>query len=299
MVVLDPGHVIGLAQVNQAPTAIVEWNGGMRTLYPFPDGGSPTSALAPVAVLAWTWSGGTLYWAELSPGGTTVIRRLVGSTASVIASDPAQMDYANSEFDLQVSGDRIYWASTGSAATGQNQTEIHSAPVAGGPISRRVLDGVYALTAWPWVTTTDNGTGTGRVHTGPIDLLNLQTGVRRTVAATDAQQLRCTPVWCRVTTAVAGGSLQTFAMQHPDGTASRRIGSGSLSPMDLDVALLDRFEVLGPATSGLHQLWLVDLSASRMVLLDESTVDTVAGRDNGLWWLTGQTWHILDLTQLR
>jgi hypothetical protein len=118
------------------------------------------------------------------------------------------------------------------------------------------------------------------------------------VAATDAQQLRCTPVWCRVTTAVAGGTLQTFAVEHPDGTASRRIGSGSLSPLDLDVALLDRFELLGPTTSNRHQLWLVDLPSSRMVLLDESTMDTVAGRDNALWWLTGQTWHLLDLAQL-
>jgi hypothetical protein len=79
-----------------------------------------------------------------------------------------------------------------------------------------------------------------------------------------------------------------------------------LTPINNDVALLDRFELLADAASGDggngKNLWLLDLKTGRQVLLDNAAPATTGSRGPFLWWSTGDNetmvWHILDLRQL-
>ena len=244
--ILDPSTSIGLSTVDTGDSAVViqRSDAPERTLRTV-DAGS--------TVAAWADAGNVIVWAEVGAdayGDVTSIWRgfATSSTAPVqIVRERAELRYANSQYDLQIVGDQVYWATVGP----HQDSEIHSAGISGGPIHTRRLDAGYQLTAWPWVITTGaDAVGAGYTRSGDVDLLNVQTGERRRVEATTEERVRCTPIWCLVTTSVAGGAAETYAMEHPDGSGRRKLGSGALTPLDLDVALTDRFEVLGIDRAG-------------------------------------------------
>ena len=76
-------------------------------------------------------------------------------------------------------------------------------------------------------------------------------------------------------------------------------------PLNTDVALLDRFEILGESTSDNagsgQRLWLHDLTTTRTVLLADSAADAIFSRNGFLWWSDRDQptpWRVLDLHRL-
>jgi len=249
--------------------------------------------------------GDRLYWIETGEDShgkrqTTVWRAdLSGGAARKLATDSSDVLYFDSNYDLQVSDGSVYWAAAGQGAI--QAGEIRSVPVDGGPVRVRPLDRLYALTVWPWATSGGNG------QPGEIDLLNLRSGERRTVAAGPDEILNCTPTWCRVTTLVNQGQSLTVEIERTDGSDRRGVGDTSLMPLNTDVALAGRFEVLAGAASAnaaatAQRLWLYDLTTNRAVLLAEAATAGIGSRGQFLWWSTGDNetlvWHVLDLQQL-
>jgi hypothetical protein len=136
-----------------------------------------------------------------------------------------------------------------------------------------------------------------------VHLLNVRTGARLTIPAQPDQLLTCTPAWGRVYS--AQGTGVTYTDQQPDGTHAQRIGNGALVPLNTDVALLDRFEILGESTpnnagSG-QRLWLHDLTTTQTVVLDDHATDVIFSRNDSSGGPTPtkpSLWHVLDLHQL-
>jgi hypothetical protein len=245
-----------------------------------------------------------IFWVETgeSTGGgreTTVWRAgLSGGSPRRLGADTSDIRNHDSAYDVQVADGQVHWAA---ASTDPERGEIRSVSVQGGPVRVRRLDRPYALTAWPWATTSPNG------EAGAVDLLNLTTGERRVVPAGPDEFLACAPDWCRVTALVDGRQNVVYAIQRPDGSDRRPLGDATLTPLNVDVALLDRFEVLAtptaPTAEGVAQrLSLYDLRDDRTVVVAEGTTGTIGSRDGYLWWSTGDnealTWHVLDLRQL-
>jgi hypothetical protein len=304
LLLLDAATAVGIATSPDLATSrlvIRSGNGAIRTLRPLQgQQGSTVAALTAVA--------DQLYWLELADGGdgkrtTTLWRAGLSGAASadapakLLATDSSDLLYYDSAYDLQVVDGTIHWA----AASAEGGGELRSVPITGGVVKVRKLDRLFALTAWPWVTSS------GGSKPGDVELLNLTSGERRTVPAGASEILTCTPVWCRVTTLVNQGQSLKFEVEHLDGRDRRAIGNTSLTPLNTDVALLDRFEVLASTSSSnasgyAQKLWLQDLKAGRAVLLDDSVTATVSSRGSFLWWSTGNnetvSWHILDLRQL-
>ena len=304
LLLLDAATAVGIATSPDLATSrlvIRSGNGAIRTLRPLQgQQGSTVAALTAVA--------DQLYWLELADGGdgkrtTTLWRAGLSGAASadapatLLATDSSDLLYYDSAYDLQVVDGTLHWA----AASAEGGGELRSVPIAGGVVNVRKLDRLFALTAWPWVTSS------GGSKPGDVELLNLTSGERRTVPAGASEILTCTPVWCRVTTLVNQGQSLKFEVEHLDGRDRRAIGNTSLTPLNTDVALLDRFEVLASTSSSnasgyAQKLWLQDLKAGRAVLLDDSVTATVSSRGSFLWWSTGNnetvSWHILDLRQL-
>jgi hypothetical protein len=217
-----------------------------------------------------------------------------------LASDSSDVVYLDSAYDVQVSDGYVNWAAAGTGAV--QGGEIRSVAVDGGTVRIRKLDRLYTLSVWPWATSGGNG------QPGDIDLLNLRTGERRTVAAGPNDLLNCTPSWCRVTTLVNRGQSLTVDVERTDGTSRRRIGDTALMPLNTDVALADRFEVLAGAVSTnaattVQRLWLHDLTTSRSVVLADGATAALGSRGGFLWWSTGDNetlvWHVIDLRDLR
>ncbi len=259
---------------------------------------------APV-IAAITHSGNEIYWAQVDTDrGTTIWRcRLHDSSPERIASDAGDPIYSHSQHDLELDHGQLFWVSRGAS----RDTEVHSVSTDGGRVRTDVLNGSYALTTRPWVVKA-NGSNLGSQARGrgaDVDLLNLDTRVHLTAKARPDQLLNCSPTWCRITT--EQGTSVTYADEHPDGTALRRIGNSALVPINPDVALLDRFEILGSPSSTVsggfaQQLWLHDLTTDRAALIADNATDAVDSRDGFLWWTTtndpNSTWHILDLHRL-
>jgi hypothetical protein len=296
---IDATTVVGIATSPDLATSrlvVRSGDGDVRVLRALQ--GTQGASLAAVAK-----DGDQLYWLELSEGAdgvrmTTLWRAgLSAGPARSLAMDGGDLLYYDSAYDLQIAGGRAFWAAAGAEGGG----EIHSVPVDGGTVTVRQLDRLYALSAWPWVTSSAGA------RPGDVQLLNLTTGEKRTVPAGPSEILTCTPVWCRVTTLVNQGQSIRFEVQHSDGTARQKTGTGSMTPVNTDVALLDRFEaVSATAASGAagytQQLWLRDLKTSKTVLVDDKVTATIGSRGVFVWWSTGDnetvTWHLLDLRQL-
>lgn len=296
LLVFDPASSLGVATGADLVTARLVLCVGdtVRELRAFRGQQRSTVAGATVA-------DGRLFWVETGEGETGSRETsvwsadLAGGSPRRLATDSSEVLYFDSAYDVQVADGRVYWA-----AVAPSGGEIRSVPVDGGPVTVRPLDRLYALTTWPWVTSS------GASQPGDVYLLNLLTGEQRTVTAGPHEILTCTPVWCRVTTLINEGQSLLFEVEHVDGQARRRIGDSALTPLNTDVALHGRFEVLASvatAKGSNQRLWLHDLTNDRVVLLAETASTTVGSRGSYLWWSTGDnetlSWHVLNLDELR
>jgi hypothetical protein len=219
-----------------------------------------------------------------------------GGPARQLSADVGAPVFYGSEYDVQQVGDRLYWAA---ARPGHpDQTELRSIALTGGPVTVQVLDGAWALSAWPWLVTTPGAPGSR------TRLKNLATGAVTMVDVPANKQISCSPTWCRVVPDTSGGT-ETDLLR-PDGSDRRVIDDTGAAAIDSDVALLDRFEVLmavPPATAAitLARLSLYDIRARRVVVIDRATTNA-GGRGAFIWWSTGDNetiaWHGLDLRTL-
>ncbi|WP_344617063.1 hypothetical protein [Dactylosporangium salmoneum] len=236
----------------------------------------------------------TGFWrAPLSPDGA--------ATQIVPPGDVGAATFFGSEDDLVIADDHLYWAATGTTTTRDAGavTEIRSVPIGGGAVGVRRLDGEYRLSTWPWARTIPG-------VKGPQQLLDLETGARRTVVGAAAEQLACEPVWCRAVVTTGSDQVALYDMVRTDGTDRRRIGAGTVTAAVPDVARLDRFEPLlqaqdPAAASSPWRLVLYDLVRDRTVAITDG-VGAVRANQNMLWWQTRSggavQWHSLDLTTL-
>jgi hypothetical protein len=287
---LSPDLAVTRIVVRSAKTSLRE----LQTL----QGSSPPTVAAVVVV------DGHIVWLETGLDDNGLFHsslwraELAGGPARQLAADSSEVLFYDSNFDLQVNDGLVSWAAIGAKEGG----EIRSVPVDGGPETVRRLDRLYALTTFPWATTSGNG------KQGDVALLNLKTDERRTVPAGPNDILSCTPMWCRVTTLINQGQSLTYDVEHTDGTARRRVGNADLVPLNGDVALGGRFEVLTSLTTNpaaaidTSALWLYDLTNGRMVLVSEAATGGISSRGTYLWWPTGDNetlaWQVLDLRQL-
>jgi hypothetical protein len=307
LVVVDPDTNVGTSTLTDANGNVVvqllvrHGPDGVRVVRTLSGDNAPT--IAAVAV-----DRGELFWLEsgVDANGTEITtlwhQALAGGPSKQMARDASDVVYLGSQYDLAVSNGQLHWLVAGgtSSAGGGSRNELRSIPVGGGTQTRQRLDQAYALTTWPWLTTSGSGT-----H-GPVQLRDLTTGAVRTVAATQNDLVTCTPVWCRVATYPTPSADPTYAIEHPDGSDHHPIGSTSVIPLNVDVGLYDRFEVLGTAandpTGAPQRIWLEDLHDFKSVVLDNAGNGMVGGRGNWLWWADGDneglTWHLLDLRQL-
>ncbi|GAB3144378.1 hypothetical protein GCM10027290_22550 [Micromonospora sonneratiae] len=214
-----------------------------------------------------------------------------------LTTDTGDLLLFNSEYDMVIDNNRLYWAA--GAPGEESATEVRSVSLAGGPVSVRTEPGAWAMSAWPWLVSAGSGIS------GPVRLYHLEE--RRTVdvdAGTDL--VSCSPTWCRALVRTDGGESRIDLMR-PDGSDRRQIAGGAASASVIDVAILDRFEVLSLSdaqrtVTDTQQLLLYDVQRRQTVLVAEG-VGMVLCRDGVLWWSTGGTeivaWHTLDLRTLR
>lgn len=221
--------------------------------------------------------------------------RSVGS-ATQLVPDAGGALFNGSAYDMQVTGDRLYWvASTGAT----DSTQLRSVPLTGGPVNVRTLPGAWTMTAWPWLVTAPGPAG------GPVELFNLDTGQRVPVRAPANKSVTCGPKWCRLIADNAAQAGETDLVR-PDGSDLLRVGDQNAVAIASDVALLDRFEPLLTALTSLNattvsRLDLYDIAAHRTVLAESAATGAMAKGDY-LWWSTGDNetaaWHAVDLRTL-
>lgn len=256
--------------------------------------------------VGFTSSGDDVYWAESTASTSQPLQNrlwrasLRGDAGPVpLTTDTGDVVFFNSQYDLVVHGDRLYWAAA--APSKEPATEVRSVPVAGGPTTSTRMDGAYELSAWPWLQT-----ATGTRQAGPQELRNLDTGRRVPVAKARAEVVDCSPTWCRSIVSVPSDGTTRYDTMRPDGSDRRRVGGADTSVAVGEVALLDRFEPVLQATGtaafdSAKRLALYDLTTGRLVVV-AADVGQVFGRQHMLWWSTGdpqhQTWHSLDLSTL-
>jgi hypothetical protein len=226
----------------------------------------------------------TLYRADWNEGA-----------AHMLTADTGTVVFFNSQYDVVAADGAAHWAAAGA---GGQFTEVRSVPLAGGAVSTRRVDGAFAMSAWPWLTSSGSGLGNVRLH-------NLRTGAAQTVPAGRDELVTCGPVWCRVLVIGPGGQPARTDVMRPNGADRKRLAAGNTTSAVLDVALLDRFELLTQTTAGdgpaTLALVLFDLPAGRAVPLARG-VATVQARGPVVWWSTGSEeadeWFALDLRQL-
>ena len=297
MVVLDPELSIGLSiplDYSASSLAVVS-PGAVRVLR---DQAGPVQAtIAAVAV-----DGGTAYWLEVGSATageaqTSIWAAPLDGTSSArrLSTDTSEVKYYGSAHDLQFVEGVLYWSATAADGTG----EVRSLDVATGRVAVQTLDKPYAMLDWPWVTDIYFG------RTGDVELVNVSSGERRTVAAGPDEIVTCSPSWCRIATMLGQRIVRYEALELTSGDR-QLTGGNRLSPSNADVALLDRFEILGDidleSTQARSRLWIHDLVRQQRVLLDEYTNGVVRSNGPYLWWSTGEnevlTWRLLDLRQL-
>lgn len=214
-------------------------------------------------------------------------------TADVLTRDTGAVIFFNSQYDVVIQDGKVHWAAAGE---GLQVTDIKSVPIGGGTVSTRRIDGAYALSAWPWMTSAGGSQGNS------VELRNLLTGERRYATGGTDEILNCGPVWCRVMLIGAGGLPARTDVMRPDGSDRKKMAAGTISSAVLDVALVDRFEVLAQtASSGVLKLLLFDVPSARSAVLATGAA-TVQGRGPIVWWSTGSDeaveWYALDLRRL-
>ena len=319
-VVVDPTTSIGLANGSDATTTrlVIRTGETVRTLREMNN--ERGEALAAVTVV-----GRQIFWAETADTaetantadtadtadtaepaetpdngtgtgtGQTILWRadLDGGALRRLGTDPGLIYSRDSAYDLQVVDGSVYWV-----ATDGQRGDVRSVPVEGGRVRVRALDRAYGLTAWPWATTSTNG------DPGDVELLNLTSGERRQAPAGPDEFLSCGPDWCRVTTLIDDGQNIAYGIRRYDGSDERELTD---TPMNVDVALLNRFELLASEPSDsvrpYQRLSLYDLTTGRSVVVADALTGPVGDHGDYLWWSTGDNetlqWHAIDLRQLR
>ncbi len=215
--------------------------------------------------------------------------------ASVLTRDTGAVIFFNSQYDVLIQEGRVRWAAAGE--TGQF-TEVRSVPLSGGRVTNDRIDGAYSQSAYPWFTTV------GGNQPGDVELRNLVTGERRAVSSQPNEMINCGPAWCRVMIIGASGQPARTDVMRPDGSDRKRMAAGTVSSAVLDVALVDRFEVLAQTQAGgtgTLKLMLFDIPSGRSAVLAAGGA-TVQARDPIVWWSTGEEeaveWFALDLRNL-
>jgi hypothetical protein len=241
-----------------------------------------------------TADGDNLFWTETSASRRWQIwtAPLRGGPARRLTADTGNATFYGNQYDLVVAGGRLYWTAL-SADT--KETQIRSVALAGGPVQVRNELGVWALSAWPWLT--DDGS-----QAGTRILRNLNTGREISVATSGPESLNCNPVWC-LALVMNTSDLDHIDLVHPDGTGRRRIAGSGAQTVVADVAVLDRFQLLsepGPNSdlTGTATLLVYDLRTGNTVTLS-AVAGSVFTRNGVVWWSTGDqevaAWHSLDL----
>jgi hypothetical protein len=274
-------------------------DGSVRELRRLPIDGTPQFG-------GFVRAGDEVAWAESVSGTDGAARTQLwvanvatGGAARLLTEDTGDVVLFNSEYDMVIAGGRLHWVSV--SPRGETATEIRSVPLAGGAVSVRTEPGAWALSAWPWLVSAGSG------QTGPVQLRNLDTEQVTTVEAAATELATCGPSWCRVLV-LAGDGPSRIDLMRPDGSDRRRVAGGAATASVIDVALLDRFEVLSQsggdqsAPISAQQLLLYDLKEKRVVVVADG-VGIVQSRGGLLWWSTGENettaWHTLDLRTLK
>jgi len=280
-------------------------DGAVRELRRLPLTGTPQFSALTVA-------GSRLAWAESISDDDGRARTEMWTVdlasdrpARRLTRDTGEVLFFNSQYDMVVHDDRLYWAAAPPGASpsavtagAQPATEVRSVALAGGPVQVRRESGAWAMSAWPWLVSAGGGAS------GPVRLRNLEAREVIDVEA-GAELVSCSPTWCRVLVLGDGGPSRIDLMR-PDGRDRRRIADGSATASVIDVAVLDRFEVLSLSdvqrtVTNTQQLLLYDLRRNQTMVVAEG-VGTVFCRGGVLWWSTGNNetvaWHTLDLRTL-
>jgi hypothetical protein len=220
-----------------------------------------------------------------------------GGAVRTLTANTGEPAYYGSQYDLQVAGGRVYWTATRQGD--QPTSELRSMSIDGGPVTIRPFDGTYQLTAWPWLTSLP-------LPEQPTVLLNATTGLRHITTPKPGEQLTCGPTWCRVVTDGSNSGSLILTLRHRDGSAATRVNADGEDAITVDVAVLDRFELLAAPlavqqASTSQKLAIYDLKAHQHIPIAVTT--GMGNHGSWLWWSTGdnetRTWHLLNLATLR
>jgi hypothetical protein len=248
-----------------------------------------------------TAAGDDLAWAEsvTGPDGGAIstmwtVNWRANRPPRALTRDTGAVAFFNSQYDLVIARGRLHWVAVGRGE--KPVTEVRSVALTGGAVTVRRESGPWALSAWPWLVT---------AVTAPsveVQLRNLEKGTRITVPAAGSELVTCSSSWCR-TQVIAGDGPTRLDLMRPDGSDRRQVGGADHTSPIIDVAVLDRFELLtrvgevGTPTSN-QELLMYDLARKRTVTVGTG-VGMVVSRAGMLWWSTGDTeqlsWHTLDL----
>jgi hypothetical protein len=252
-----------------------------------------------------TADGDRLAWAETTTdaqgrGSTALYTASVsqlGRPPRLLTTDTGAITFFNSQYDLVIAEDRLHWVAVGPAES--PLTELRSVALTGGDVRVRAESGSWARSAWPWLVSAVT------VQSGEVQLRDLAARKRFTVPAEPTELVTCSPRWCRVQV-LAGDGPSRLDLMRSDGRDRRRMAGATETAAIIDVAVLDRFEVLtrpgqeGTAVSN-QDLLLYDLTSKRTILV-ATGVGTIIYRAGWLWWSTGDVddvvWRSLDLRAL-
>jgi hypothetical protein len=249
--------------------------------------------------------GDTMVWAESTASAGAGVRTILWrvnwrtpGTPVMITGDMGDARLFQSQHDLVIADDAVHWV----ASDKGNGTQVRSVSVRGGKVKVRHVAGGYILNGWPWLITVSV------FMSGPVDMLNLDTGQRIVVPRGPVETVRCGPMWCVDTVGTATATIRIDLM-HPDGSQRHRVAGPGSWLVDGEVPMLDRFVPFTAdaadraASSVSQQLNLYDMKSGRTIVVDPAA-ESVRGAGSVLWWshdvLSGNpTWYALDVRDLQ
>ncbi|WFE22050.1 hypothetical protein O7621_01325 [Solwaraspora sp. WMMD937] len=272
-------------------------DGSVRELRRLPLGATPQFG-------GFTANGDTLAWSESVADEDGRGRTEMWAAGWVDDAEPRRLTtdtgdvvFFNSQYDMVINEGSLYWVAV--APGTEPATELRSVPLAGGEVTVRTDPGAWALSRWPTMVSAGSG------ETGPIRIRDVVERRITDVPAGPTELVTCGPTWCRVLVLAADGPGRIDLMR-PDGTDRRRIGDGSVTASTIDVAVLDRFEVLSLSSAptsltNSQQLIIYDLQLDEAIVVSDD-VGMVLCRGGVLWWSVGDdsaaSWQVLDLRSL-
>jgi hypothetical protein len=258
-------------------------NGDVRELRRLPIASSPQFA-------GFAVDGSRVAWAEQSAGRSEMwsVDLATGTPARRLTAGAGDVVFVASGYDLVIADGRLHWATVAPGA--EAITELRSVPLTGGTMTVQREAGQWAMSRWPWLVSAGAG------ETGPVALRDPVAKRTFTVDTGGGELATCSPTWCRVLVLGADGPTRIDLMR-PDGADRRRVAGGAATASLIDVAVLERFEVL----DDVQQLFLYDLVSRKTIQIGEG-IGLVSYRAGTLWWSTGTdettVWHALDLRTL-